>query len=186
MQAELGPLGVLLTRRGKAIRQEEDDRQSLLRARQPERFRQRALDVGAPFGVELIHPALRLVHFRRSRKRPPVVIDRDAAAEGNQPEPVRLVERSQELPKGRAGLCDLGSGHGARNIHHRGDVARLGGAGHRPRRERQHEIAVLAGRPVGRQGESHGRAGEREEERKVAGQSISGAHDETPAHVMFQ
>ena len=173
-------LRVALTDRGESVGQEYDDGQPALIAVQAEGLSQSARYVGPAVGVQPVDPAVRVSQLVRSGPRPALAVRPHPVAERQEPEAVLPAQRAEELPQRSLGLVDLGPGHRARHVEHHRQVA-----GHRSavvlaRRERQHEVAVLAHGPVRHQGESDQTARHGQEQGEVARELACLPHGEPP------
>jgi hypothetical protein len=174
-------LGVLLAHGGQPIGQEHHDGQACLGAVEPEGLVQRSGDVGAAVGVEPVDPGVRVAQLRAGRLRPRGAVGGHAVAERQQPEAVLAIQRAQQLAQRRLRLLDLAARHGARHVEHDGQVAGQAGAVRTAGRERQHEVAVLAGRLVGDERDPHQPPGHGEEHDEVPAQFVLGPHGEPSA-----
>ena len=101
-------------------------------------------------------------------------------AEGEQPEAVPVVQRPDQRAERLAGLVHLLAGHRARDVHHDGQVARLGDALQAARGQREHRVAVLSRRAVRGHGEADARARERQEDRQLALQRVVQTNHQAP------
>ena len=162
-------LGVRFAGARLAVRQEHNDAERLLSGRLGERLRECTGDVRPALGVETANPALGVVARIRCHARPSRRVATHTAGERDQPEPIALPERAEQLNQCGLRLLDLFARHRTRDVNHGDDVAtqrcsvsrRAGG-------EQQHEVAVLAGGMMRHEREANQPARQRQQELEVA------------------